>query len=210
MESELQKCIKFLKKIDNNFHRTVVQSEYTELFKVVDNIHFKSQRRQKKLRHDNFRAIMAASGTHLKRINAGRLYQNKLEGKRLELLEIPGENVKALSSYSIRCHVCHQFYFQIHHHYYSLCPKCAAFNYAQRYVTADLSGKISLVTGGRVKIGYEICKKLLRCGSTVIVTTRFPEDALRRYQTEEDYESWKHNLTIVYLDLINFYQVKIT
>jgi hypothetical protein len=40
--------------------------------------------------------------------------------------------------------------------------------------------QISLVTGARQKIGYRCALKLLRCGSAVIATTRFPHDAAKR------------------------------
>ena len=43
-----------------------------------------------------------------------------------------------------------------------------------------LPGYVCVVTGGRVRIGYQICLKLLRGGGTVITTTRWPEDALLR------------------------------
>jgi NAD(P)-dependent dehydrogenase (short-subunit alcohol dehydrogenase family) len=53
-------------------------------------------------------------------------------------------------------------------------------NYNKRTQVVDLSNRIILLTGGRVKIGYRAALKLLRCGATVIVTTRFPADATRR------------------------------
>jgi hypothetical protein len=43
-----------------------------------------------------------------------------------------------------------------------------------------IPGYVCVVTGGRVRIGYQICLKLLRGGGTVITTTRWPEDALLR------------------------------
>lgn len=39
----------------------------------------------------------------------------------------------------------------------------------------------ALVTGARIKIGYEITLKLLRDGAIVYATTRFTKDALLRY-----------------------------
>ena len=38
------------------------------------------------------------------------------------------------------------------------------FNFAKRDELADLRGRVALVTGGRVKIGYQAGLKLLRCG----------------------------------------------
>ena len=45
-----------------------------------------------------------------------------------------------------------------------LCPACADFNYAKRTETADLAGRVALITGGRVKIGYQAGIKMLRAG----------------------------------------------
>ena len=52
----------------------------------------------------------------------------------------------------------------------------------KRNQTADFKGLTALVTGARIKIGYEIALKLLRDGATVYATTRFTRDALMRYQ----------------------------
>ena len=79
------------------------------------------------------------------------------------------------------CYVCKQKYVEIHHFYDQLCPPCAALNFAKRTETADLRGRVALLTGGRVKIGYQAGIKLLRAGASLIVTTRFPRDAALRY-----------------------------
>ena len=50
----------------------------------------------------------------------------------------------------------------------------ASSNYAKREQTADLSGHYALVTGARVKIGFQASLKLLRAGAHVIVTTQIP------------------------------------
>src|SRR5262245_10792766 len=74
------------------------------------------------------------------------------------------------------CYVCKQKYTSVHHFYDQLCPPCAALNYAKRTELADLRGRVALLTGGRVKIGYQAGLKLLRAGARLIVTTRFPRD----------------------------------
>src|SRR5581483_3601623 len=74
-------------------------------------------------------------------------------------------------------------------------------NYSKRLQSADLSGMIALVTGGRVKIGYVTALKLLRAGATVIITTRFPHDAARRYSQEADFANWSQRLRVYSLDL---------
>ena len=63
------------------------------------------------------------------------------------------------------CYVCKKFYTQVHHFYDQLCPECAEFNYFKRTELADLSGRVALLTGGRVKIGYQAGIKLLRSGA---------------------------------------------
>ena len=99
------------------------------------------------------------------------------------------------------CYVCKQRYLTIHYFYDQLCPSCADFNYAKRGETADLRGRVALITGGRVKIGYQAGIKLLRAGAELIVTTRFPRDAAARYAQEPDFDDWGGRLEIFGLDL---------
>ena len=99
------------------------------------------------------------------------------------------------------CYVCKDHYTTIHHFYDQLCPSCAAFNFSKRTETADLTGRVALLTGGRVKIGYQAGIKLLRAGAQLIVTTRFPRDAAQRYAGEPDFDQWGDRLEIYGLDL---------
>jgi len=99
------------------------------------------------------------------------------------------------------CYVCKQKYTRIHHFYDQLCPDCAEFNFAKRTETADLRGRVALLTGGRVKIGYQAGLKLLRAGASLIVTTRFPRDSAKRYSEEPDFGEWSDRLEIFGLDL---------
>ena len=79
------------------------------------------------------------------------------------------------------CHICRQTFKIVHYFYDQLCPTCAELNFSKRNLTVDLEGKVRLVTGARIKIGFMIAVKLLEMGATVIVTTRFPHDAANRY-----------------------------
>ena len=99
------------------------------------------------------------------------------------------------------CYVCKQKYSTIHFFYDQLCPDCAAFNYAKRTESADLHGRVALLTDGRVKIGYQAGLKLLRVGAELIVTTRFPRDSAARYAEEPDFAEWGHRLQVYGLDL---------
>ena len=56
---------------------------------------------------------------------------------------------------SPHCYVCKQHYSVIHHFYDQMCPECAEFNFFKRTELADLRGRVALLTGGRVKIGYQ-------------------------------------------------------
>jgi 3-oxoacyl-ACP reductase-like protein len=102
---------------------------------------------------------------------------------------------------SQHCYVCKQHFTLIHHFYDQLCPDCAGVNFRKRTELANLSGRVALVTGGRVKIGYQAALKLLRSGAHVIVTTRFPRDSAQRYAREADFADWGHRLEIFALDL---------
>jgi hypothetical protein len=99
------------------------------------------------------------------------------------------------------CYVCKQHYLEVHSFYDQLCPACGDFNYRKRTETADLRGRVALLTGGRVKIGYQAGIKLLRAGAQLIVTTRFPRDAATRYAQEPDFDLWVARLEIFGLDL---------
>ena len=99
------------------------------------------------------------------------------------------------------CYICKAKYSAIHHFYDQLCPECAELNFAKRTELADLRGRVALVTGGRVKIGYQAGLKLLRAGAQLIVTTRFPRDSASRYAREHDFDAWKDRLEIAGLDL---------
>ena len=99
------------------------------------------------------------------------------------------------------CYVCKQPFSKVHRYYDSMCEPCGDFNYAKREQSADLSGHYAVVTGARVKIGYQASLKLLRAGAHVIVTTRFPIDAADRYSKEADFAGFRPRLQIHGLDL---------
>jgi NAD(P)-dependent dehydrogenase (short-subunit alcohol dehydrogenase family) len=87
------------------------------------------------------------------------------------------------------------------------CSECTQINMEKRNATYNLTGKIAVVTGGRIKIGFHTALYLLRFNATVIVTTRFREDAVMRYKKEPDYEQWKERLFVVQCDFLYLSQV---
>jgi NAD(P)-dependent dehydrogenase (short-subunit alcohol dehydrogenase family) len=99
------------------------------------------------------------------------------------------------------CYVCKTAHTEVHHFYDRLCPACAELNHFKRTELADLKGQVALLTGGRVKIGYQAGLKLLRSGARLLVTTRFPRDAAARYAAEPDFADWSDRLEVFGLDL---------
>ena len=99
------------------------------------------------------------------------------------------------------CYICKTPFTQVHFFYDSMCPRCAEFNYKKRFQTAPLPGQVALITGSRLKIGYQATLMMLRAGAHVIATTRFPVDSALRYSRESDFANWKDRLHIYGLDL---------
>lgn len=99
------------------------------------------------------------------------------------------------------CYICKASFTRLHFFYDSMCPSCAELNYTKRFQTASLDGQLALITGSRLKIGYQSTLMMLRAGAHVIATTRFPVDSALRYSREEDFGEWKSRLHIYGLDL---------
>ena len=100
------------------------------------------------------------------------------------------------------CYTCKKKFTKdnIHFFYTNLCSSCGDYNYSFRDLKLDMTGRIAVVTGGRVKIGYYIVLKLLNYGCKVISTTRFPKDSLSRFELELNYNEFKDRLTIYPVD----------
>ena len=113
----------------------------------------------------------------------------------------PNDEPLPETEYPRTCYVCKKEFSTVHHFYDCLCITCAEENFAKRTEVADLSGRVALLTGGRVKIGYQAGIKLLRAGVRLIVTTRFPRDSAARYAREPDFREWADRLEIHGLDL---------
>ena len=109
---------------------------------------------------------------------------------------------KKSTIYFTKCYVCKTKLNidNIHNFYGNLCKKCGDYSYSFREMKLNFTGRIAIVTGGRVKIGYYIATKLLSYGCKVLTTSRFPKDTLLKYKNDPDYEKWKNNLIIYPID----------
>ncbi|CAJ1501072.1 SDR family oxidoreductase [[Mycobacterium] burgundiense] len=99
------------------------------------------------------------------------------------------------------CYTCKARYTVVDAFYHQLCPRCATFNRGKRDARTDLTGRSALLTGGRAKIGMYIALRLLRDGAHTTITTRFPNDAVRRFAGMADSADWLHRLRVVGIDL---------
>jgi NAD(P)-dependent dehydrogenase (short-subunit alcohol dehydrogenase family) len=99
------------------------------------------------------------------------------------------------------CYTCKNRYHVVDAFYHQLCPSCAALNRSRRDARTDLTGRRALLTGGRAKIGMYIALRLLRDGAHTTITTRFPNDAVRRFSALPDSADWLHRLRVVGIDL---------
>jgi NAD(P)-dependent dehydrogenase (short-subunit alcohol dehydrogenase family) len=99
------------------------------------------------------------------------------------------------------CYTCKERYVEVDAFYHQLCPPCAKLNRERRDARTDLRGRRALLTGGRAKIGMYIALRLLRDGAHTTITTRFPNDAVRRFSAMPDSAQWLHRLRIVGIDL---------
>jgi len=117
-------------------------------------------------------------------------------------VETPADTVDDGAEYHKQqaCYICKARFSERHQFYSHLCPPCASLNFSKRHQVHELHGRVCLVTGARVKIGFQTVLKLLRMGARVVATTRFPRDALHRYTAEADSAEWLERLIVHGLD----------
>ena len=107
------------------------------------------------------------------------------------------------------CYVCKTEFTKLHFFYDAMCQDCGDLNYQKRFQRTDMTGQVALITGSRLKIGYQATLMMLESGATVIATTRFPADSAIRFAKEPGYEKWGHRLQIYGLDLRHIPSVEI-
>ncbi len=162
----------------------------------------KARRRQEKadkIRRDE--SVLTETGIRRLRARPVFVTPNVFAPEGLEQQTVDDEAAARGLGEERHCYVCKEHFTQVHRFYDQLCPGCAAFNFEKRTESADLRGRVALLTGGRVKIGYQAGIKLLRAGASLIVTTRFPRDSAVRYAAEPDFGEWADRLEIYGLDL---------
>jgi hypothetical protein len=174
---------------------------------------FRKEEKGKRQEHD--KAILAQTGLRVSQAHGGittpvtqafyvrppiideqPLIEEKKEDGVAEAKEEENLRENVLLHKKRSCYCCGVRFNEVHHFYSSMCGVCGDFNYAKRLQTCDLTGRIALVTGGRVKIGFHIVLKLLRSNCRVIVVTRFARDAVVRYSKEPDFSKWSTNLQV--------------
>jgi len=184
---------RFLKAVANVYHPDRV--ERRRMAKVVD-----KQRKAARVKRDD--GVLHETGIRTLRRKPVFTTPNVFPPQVNSQSPTPNsQGESARSSELQHCYVCKEKYTQVHHFYDQLCPTCAEVNYRKRTELADLRGRVALLTGGRVKIGYQAGLKLLRSGAHLIVTTRFPRDCAIRYSQEPDFDAWKERVEVFGLDL---------
>ncbi|OLE28968.1 MAG: short-chain dehydrogenase [Catenulispora sp. 13_1_20CM_3_70_7] len=149
------------------------------------------------------RAVIAATAT-----GAPNRLDDETQGLPLSsVTAASGNAVAGVLQRERPCYICKGGYREVHAFYHQLCPDCAAENWKRRDARTDLTGKRALLTGGRAKIGMYIALRLLRDGAHLTITTRFPNDAARRFASMPDSGEWLHRLKIVGIDLRDVTQV---
>jgi NAD(P)-dependent dehydrogenase (short-subunit alcohol dehydrogenase family) len=199
---ELETCLRVLQCISEDTARMNDNERFKALIAKIHRAGKKGERRANQ-QHDAAEDRAVRQGTEMVRLQRG--------GASPALPALPAPSAETIPTTLKRptyCYICKASYRTVHPFYHLLCPDCAALNYAKRLQTADVAGRTALVTGGRIKIGYQMALRLLRDGTRVIVTTRFPRDAARRFAAEADHAVWLNRLSVYGLDLRNLPSVE--
>jgi len=158
----------------------------------------KRQKDVKKLRKQN-KKLANRSARRATGIRTSRDTDFYIAPEQIDFIKVEAEEREYASPHS--CYVCKAKFTKVHHFYDSMCSECGDLNYFKRFQKADLTGQVALITGSRLKIGYQATLLLLRAGARVIATTRFPVDSALRFSKEPEFKQWGHRLQIYGLDL---------
>ncbi len=214
---EIEKCITVLESLakDTGELANLPEKQRIALMKAAGEIS-RPDRAERKKRNKAANKIQSLATLEKDRrarnatgIRSARIDATFTAPKQIELSSSGvGHEEKELNS-SRNCYVCKEEFTKLHFFYDTMCKKCGDLNYRKRFQTASLIGQVALITGSRVKIGYQATLLMLRAGATVIATTRFPVDAAIRYSKEEGHAEWGDRLHIHGLDLRHIPSVEI-
>ncbi|HAK45931.1 MAG TPA: oxidoreductase [Spirochaeta sp.] len=205
---EIEQCINILRKLaeDGEAFSELPKEQQIELMKAAGHLaspdHYQLKQRKKAVLKKKKQQVAIAerrarAATGIRRAREDAVFTTPLQ---LTDSSMPEEHQLVLQS-PRNCYVCKAEFTKLHFFYDTMCPSCAELNYAKRFQTADLSGQVALITGSRLKIGYQATLMMLRAGATVIASTRFPKDSAMRYSREKDFSDWGGRLHIYGLDL---------
>jgi len=205
---EIEHCIEILKSLVNNAQdfESLSKEQQIELMKTAGQLS-RPDPDQKKQRKEQIRKIKKQKIVNSER--KARAATGIRSAREAAVFTAPQKLIDNTNSTNLHrvlhsprnCYVCKAEYTQLHFFYDAMCPDCADLNYQKRFQTANLEGQVALITGSRLKIGYQSTLMMLRSGATVIATTRFPHDSALRYAKEEDFNEWGDRLHIYGLDL---------
>ncbi|AEX46478.1 hypothetical protein CIP107580_01189 [Corynebacterium diphtheriae] len=183
-----------------------LQRSMSAMYKKLKTNRRKAAKARRKA-HDH--AILSATAT---------ANEQRIDDETAGLLIMPrGQQPRALKAGSVatphgfagrlhkshNCYICKRPYTLVDSFHHQLCPTCAADNRKRREASVDLQGRRALLTGGRAKIGMYNALKLLRDVADLTITTRFPRDAVRRFNAVSDPAGWIHRLHVIGIDLRN-------
>ena len=214
---EIEKCISTLKDLLNDaaLFANLPDEQRIALLKISGEIS-RPDRRERKKRNktvDKTARLMSLEKDRCARnttgIRSARIEATFTAPAQIELNPAGSEQKAERLDSPRNCYICKEEFLELHFYYDTLCKKCGDLNYKKRFQTASLHGRVALITGARVKIGYQAALMMLRSGATVIATTRFPVDAALRYSKEEGYSAWGNRLHVHGLDLRHIPSVEI-
>lgn len=213
MLSAIRQCIPVLEKIVNHseYLTLLTEEERVSLLTAAGKLSRPDKNEIQKRKKDKIKHKREAIVEKERRLRAQTGIRQAREAlvftapKRIEY-DVPEKNIETDKTQPQlktprNCYVCKAEFTQLHLFYDTMCPKCAEFNYAKRFQTASLKDKVALITGSRLKIGYQATLMMLRAGAMVIATTRFPKDSALRFSKEADFSDWCDRLQIYGLDL---------
>ncbi|MET7300999.1 SDR family NAD(P)-dependent oxidoreductase [Embleya sp. NPDC005575] len=193
--ARMELCLSVLAEVEN---LDVEHPDAVRIRRATAGIYKSVKERRRKERRDrviaNDEAVTAATATGA----PGRIDDETLG---IALTTVTTTEIAGVLERARACYICKKRYREVDAFYHQLCPECAAENRARREQRTDLTGRRALLTGGRAKIGMYIALRLLRDGAHTTITTRFPNDAIRRFAAMPDSGDWLHRLKIAGIDL---------